>query len=103
VYRALSGAPLSSDIPGFGGWPLALSRLVRDRNPERQFQSHARPVYLIKINISQFPFRIYQTRKLRTVNRSSNEALSLPPFVSSALDLPAGTGIGDQSRECVQG
>jgi hypothetical protein len=47
--RALSGAPRSSDIPGLGGWLLALNRVVRDHDPERQFQSHARPMYLIKI------------------------------------------------------
>jgi hypothetical protein len=54
--RTLSGAPRSSDIPGLGGWPLALNRVVRD-HPERQFQSHARPMYLIKINVLQFPFQ----------------------------------------------
>jgi hypothetical protein len=49
-------ARLSSDIPGLGSWPLALSRVVRDHNPERQLQPDPRPVYLIEINVLQFPF-----------------------------------------------
>jgi hypothetical protein len=31
--------------------PPVPERLVRDHDPERQFQSHARPMYLIKINV----------------------------------------------------
>jgi hypothetical protein len=42
--------------PGLGSWPLALSRVVRDHNPERQLQPDPRPVYLIEINVLQFPF-----------------------------------------------
>jgi hypothetical protein len=58
-HRALSGAPRSSDIPGLGDWSRALNRVVRDHDPERQFQSHARPMYLIKINVLQFPFQAF--------------------------------------------
>ena len=60
-----SGAPginrarLSSGIPGLGGWLLALSRVVRDHNPERRLQPHARPVYLIEINVLQIPFHVF--------------------------------------------
>ena len=27
------GAPLSSDVPGLGSWPLALNGVVRDHGP----------------------------------------------------------------------
>jgi len=33
-----------------------LRRAVRDHNPARQLQPDPRPVYLIEINVLQFPF-----------------------------------------------
>jgi hypothetical protein len=55
-------------VPGLGGWPLTLNRVVRDHDPDRQFQSHARPVYLIEINVLQFSFQVFA--KLETAQAS---------------------------------
>src|SRR5262249_5832269 len=53
--RGMTRSPAIVRYPG-ARWPLTLRRAVRDHNPEHQLQSDRRPVYLIEINVLQFPF-----------------------------------------------
>jgi len=75
VHQALSGAPLSSDVPGLGSWDSVAGRWrstewYGTRAPERSLQAYARPVYLIEINILLFAFHVFA--KLETAKASSD-------------------------------
>jgi hypothetical protein len=73
VHQALSGAPLSSDVPGLGSWDSVAGRWRSTEwygttAPERSLQAYARPVYLIEINILLFAFHVFA--KLETAKAS---------------------------------
>jgi hypothetical protein len=75
VHQALSGAPLSSDVPGLGSWDSVAGRWRSTEwygttAPERSLQAYARPVYLIEINILLFAFHVFA--KLETAKASSD-------------------------------
>jgi hypothetical protein len=88
VHQALSGAPLSSDVPGLGSWDSVAGRWRSTEwygttAPERSLQAYARPVYLIEINILLFAFHVFA--KLETAKASSDL-----PMKSAALAVRRG-------------